>query len=105
MVPLRVDGDAEAINERRIELLLSELSERYAATFEGMKMDAGGGQTTITGQIVDQSYLYGTLSRINALGLELVSVESSYPEYKNTEQKDSTRGGGSATPHRSRPTT
>jgi reverse gyrase len=63
----------------------SELSERYAAAFEGMEMDAGRGQTTITGQIVDQSHLHGVLNHINALGLELLSVESSYPEYKETE--------------------
>jgi hypothetical protein len=57
-----------------------ELSERYAEAFEGMKMEARGGQTTITGQIVDQSHLYGILNRIQALGLALLSVEPSYPE-------------------------
>ena len=64
----------------------SELSERYAVAFEDMKMEAGRGQTTITGQIVDQSHLHGVLNHINALGLELLSVESSYPEYKESEQ-------------------
>ena len=63
----------------------SELSQRYGGAFEGMKVEAGGGQTTITGQIVDQSHLHGILNRINALGLELLSVEPSYPEYKKPE--------------------
>jgi len=55
-----------------------------------MKMVAGGGQTTVTGEVVDQSHLYGLLNRINALGLELLSVEPSYPEKKN-EHTDSQR--------------
>ena len=53
-----------------------ELSERYAAAFEDMKMEAGSGQTTITGEVVDQAHLHGALYRINTIGLELLSVES-----------------------------
>ena len=52
-----------------------ELSERYAAAFEGMEMEAKGGQTILTGEIIDQPQLHGILQRINALGLKLVSVE------------------------------
>jgi hypothetical protein len=59
----------------------SELSDRYAVAFEGMKMEAGRGLTTITGQIVDQSHLHGILTSINALELELLSVQSSYPQH------------------------
>ncbi len=59
----------------------SELSERYAGAFEGMKMEAGGGLTTITGQIVNQSHLHGILTSINALGVELLSVQTSYPQH------------------------
>jgi hypothetical protein len=66
----------------------SELSERYAVAFEGMKMEAGRGLTTITGQLVDQSHLHGILTSINALGLELLSVQSSYPQHTQTEQTD-----------------
>jgi hypothetical protein len=52
-----------------------ELSERYAAAFEGMEIEAKGGRTILTGEVIDQPQLYGILDRINALGLKLVSVE------------------------------
>ena len=53
-----------------------ELSERYAAAFEGMEMETRGGQTVLTGEIIDQPHLHGILERTGALGLTLVSVES-----------------------------
>jgi hypothetical protein len=52
-----------------------ELSARYVAAFEGMKMEAASGRTVLTGEVKDQSHLHGILDRIIALGLELVSVE------------------------------
>ena len=54
----------------------SELSERYAAAFEGMEMDTKSGLTVLTGKIIDQPQLYGILDRLSGLGLELVSVQS-----------------------------
>ena len=59
-----------------------ELSERYAAAFEGMEMEAKGGQTILTGEVVDQPQLHGILQRINALGLKLVSVEPAPGEFQ-----------------------
>ena len=52
-----------------------ELSERYAAAFEGMEMGTKAGRTILTGEVVDQPHLHGILDRIGALGLKLVSVE------------------------------
>ena len=52
-----------------------ELSDRYAVAFEGMEMKATGGQTVLTGEIIDQPQLHGILTRIGSLGLKLVSVE------------------------------
>jgi len=52
----------------------SELSDRYASAFEGMRMETKDGQTILTGEIKDQPHLFGILERINALGLELLSV-------------------------------
>jgi hypothetical protein len=40
-----------------------------------MAMEPGAGQTTLIGEIRDQSHLYGILDRVRSLGLELVSVE------------------------------
>jgi hypothetical protein len=53
-----------------------ELSERYAAAFEGMEIETNSGRTILTGEVKDQPHLHGLLDRINALGLKLVSVES-----------------------------
>jgi hypothetical protein len=72
----------------------SELNGRYAVAFEGMEMKAKGGDTVLTGKIIDQPHLYGILERINGLGLELLSVEAlpdkahAIPERKR-EQEDS----------------
>jgi hypothetical protein len=54
----------------------SELSERYALAFEGMKMETKDGQTILTGEIIDQPHLFGILDRINGLGLQLLSVQA-----------------------------
>ena len=54
----------------------SELSERYASAFDGMRMETKDGQTILIGEIIDQPHLFGILDRINGLGLELLSVEA-----------------------------
>ena len=54
----------------------SELSERYATAFEEMEMETKGGQTVLTGEVVDQVQLHGIIDRIGGLGLEIVSVQS-----------------------------
>jgi hypothetical protein len=53
-----------------------ELSERFAVAFEGMEIETRGGQTILTGEIIDQPHLHGILNRIGALGLKLMSVET-----------------------------
>ena len=53
-----------------------ELTERFAGAFADMNMEAKRGQTIITGQIVDQSHLYGILNCISGLGLQLVAVQA-----------------------------
>jgi hypothetical protein len=57
----------------RIEVC-GELTERYAPAFEGMEMEAKGGRTILTGEVIDESHLHGILDHIGALGLKLVSV-------------------------------
>jgi hypothetical protein len=54
----------------------SELSERYAAAFQGMCMESKDGRTILTGEVKDQPHLFNMLKRINGLGLELLSVEA-----------------------------
>jgi hypothetical protein len=55
-------------------VVAGELSRRFAPVFEGMTVRCAGGQTAITGMVVDQPQLHGLLDRVGELGLELVSV-------------------------------
>jgi len=68
----------------------SELSARYAADFDGMRMETKEGETILTGEFVDQPHLFGILNRINGLGLELLSVqalpEDAYPSAERNRE-------------------
>jgi hypothetical protein len=50
------------------------VTERLGSALEGMRLEAGATETVFTGEIRDQSQLYGLLDRVRDLGLELVSV-------------------------------
>jgi hypothetical protein len=54
----------------------SELCDRYALAFEGMRMETQEGHTILTGAVKDQPHLFGILHCINGLGLELLSVQA-----------------------------
>jgi hypothetical protein len=51
------------------------VSERLGSALEGMSLEAGATETAFTGEIRDQSQLYGLLDRVRDLGLELISVQ------------------------------
>jgi NADPH:quinone reductase-like Zn-dependent oxidoreductase len=51
------------------------VTERIGSALEGMRLEAGTTETVFTGEIRDQSQLYGLLDRVRDLGLELVSVQ------------------------------
>jgi len=65
----------------------AELSPPYAAAFEGMEMETKGGNTILTGEIIDQPHLYGILDRINGLGLQLLSVQVLQDVHPTAERK------------------
>jgi hypothetical protein len=65
-----------------------ELSERYAAAFEGMRMETRDGQTILTGEVKDQPHLFGILERLNGLGLELLSVEALPEDARTSIERD-----------------
>ena len=51
------------------------LDERWSSWFDGLDVRiVGGNETIIVGPVVDQAALRGLLSRINDLGLVLISV-------------------------------
>ena len=66
----------------------SELSDRYASAFEGMRMERRDGQTILTGEGVDQPRLFGVLDRLNGLGLELLSVQAMPDENRSSPERD-----------------
>lgn len=51
-----------------------ELGPRYAAAFDGMRMECSEGRTAIIGMVRDQSHLQGLVDHIATLGLTLISV-------------------------------
>jgi hypothetical protein len=50
------------------------VSPRLAAAFDGMRLVRRNGVTELTGEVADQTQLFGLLTRIRDLGLELESV-------------------------------
>jgi len=62
-----------------------ELGGAVAQAFEGMRVEAGSGQTVLTGDIVDQAQLHGVLQRLSQFGIELVSLTSAAPEQTTEE--------------------
>ena len=60
------------IYEIRVE---GALAERWSDWFEGLDIDAEpDGETTLRGPLTDQAALFGVLTRIHSLNLELISV-------------------------------
>ena len=53
-----------------------------------MHLETGAAETVFTGEIRDQSQLYGLLDRVRDLGLELVSVQPAIGPNTNPPRKD-----------------
>lgn len=51
------------------------VTERLGSALDGMRLEAGATDSVFTGEIHDQSQLFGLLDRVRDLGLELVSVQ------------------------------
>ena len=51
------------------------LTERLAAALDGMTLHSSAVNSVFTGEVKDQSQLYGLLDRLRDLGLELISVQ------------------------------
>ena len=66
----------------------SELGDRYAPAFEGMRMESKDGRTILSGEVKDQPHLFGVLERINALGLELLRVEALPEDARTSIERD-----------------
>ena len=62
-----------------------QLSPRLAAAFEGLTPVQHGDCTDLVGEIGDQAQLFGHLTRVRDLGLELVSF---LPEPNNRSEHE-----------------
>jgi hypothetical protein len=67
------------------------LTERMAAALEGMTLQAGTFDTVFTGEVKDQSQLYGLLNRLLDLGLELISVQPQTDDDRATDDDRTAR--------------
>jgi hypothetical protein len=59
--------------------ITGQLGSRWADWFEGLTITVDGGDTLITGPVVDQAALHGLLKRVRDLGMPLVSVSPVEP--------------------------
>ena len=50
------------------------LGETMRSAFPALQATASGGDTVLTGQLADRAALYGVLTEVEALGLELLEV-------------------------------
>ena len=67
------------------------LDLRRAEMFEGLEMvREPGGETVLTGPVLDQAALHGILSRIRDLGVPLLSVMQLSTDEANTEGRSAT---------------
>jgi hypothetical protein len=52
-----------------------QIDEHWSEWFEGLTIThTGQGETALTGTVVDEAAMYGLLSKIRDLGLQLLSV-------------------------------
>ncbi len=66
--------DKPRVYEIRIE---GHLTDRWSDWFEGLALrNEPDGETTLSGPFIDQAALFGLLSKIHALNLTLISVNS-----------------------------
>jgi hypothetical protein len=67
------------------------LDLRRAQMFEGLEMvREPGGETVLTGPVLDQAALHGILNRIRDLGVPLLSVQRLSAEEANTKTRSAT---------------
>lgn len=68
-----------------------ELDAGWADWFEGLTITLDGGDTLITGPVVDQAALHGVLKKLRDLGLSLVSISPARADGLSASASPTTR--------------
>jgi hypothetical protein len=69
--PRMNEGPEPALYEIRVR---GHLGETLLSAFPGLRAEMHGGETLLTGPLLDQAALHGVLDQVEALGLELLEV-------------------------------
>lgn len=81
-----LSGMNDRSNGTRYEIhVRGRLSDRLLSAFPELQAQARNGTTVLTGALPDQSALHGVLTRIEALGLELLEVRRTRTQPGTTE--------------------
>ena len=51
-----------------------KLDQSWSGWFDGLQVQAGNGETILSGDLPDKSWVYGVISRLSSLGVTLISV-------------------------------
>ena len=67
---------------RQVEIRVKgQIDETWSEWFEGLTIThADQGETVLTGTVVDEAAMYGLLSKLRDLGLQLLSVTRTEPD-------------------------
>ena len=67
--------------------LKGQLNDRWADWFEGLTITLEeGGDTLLSGMVIDQAALHGLLKKVRDLGMTLVSVNFVSPDQTRTQE-------------------
>lgn len=70
-----------------------QIAEHWSEWFEGLTIThTAGGETVLSGELIDQAALYGLLAKLRDLGLPLQSVNSMKAEAPDEEHPSGARG-------------
>jgi hypothetical protein len=64
--------DRKAVYAIRV---MGKLDQTWSEWFDGFNITRHGEETLLQGEVIDQAALYGLLTKINDLGLALITVE------------------------------
>jgi hypothetical protein len=79
-MPQELDPQANPSRPMAYQIRIAgQLDARWEEWFEGLTVTLDGGDTLITGPVVDQAALQGLLKRVRDLGMPLVSVNPVEP--------------------------